>query len=739
MRLKTIIDSPNSNSYLETLKIQDSYYNDRVEMLEEARRLFQSGVKLSEMSKAERGIFLGKNSNKTNTYGFDVNLFGAPGGNGEVKRIISSNFASLDEFFSDIPRHGPISQEDYSRLTDLFKSSVIHAGCNKVPFVLFTRLLAITRPDTFVTSAASALDEITKALGVTQIKNDFQRYWEVLLLQLHKRPIFNSQVGDASSNLLAMIDGVIWEEEIANDGITATNQILYGPPGTGKTYHTIEVAVKAVEPTFTWENRDELKAEYDRLVGEKRIRFVTFHQSYGYEEFVEGLKAETTAEGQITYKVKDGIFKSICDSASISELHTDESINTNGRVWKLSIEGAHKNASKKYCLENSLAAIGWGATGDLSLTKRNDYFNGLGKNNQNSLNYFSQHMEEGDLVVCIDSKTSIEAIGVISGEYQYAENGLPSRQDFCHQLPVNWFSKGFSVDFKELNDNKQFNLPTCYPLSRLSVPDVLNHLKAKGVNLESQQAVVSEEQSYALVIDEINRGNISKIFGELITLIEPCKRKGTEEELSLTLPYSGKPFTVPSNLHIIGTMNTADRSLAMMDTALRRRFDFVEMMPKPCLFENKTVHGINLTMLLETINKRIEVLYDREHMLGHSFLFPVFNALSSDKEISAFSELQSAFKNKIIPLLEEYFYEDWNKIRLVLGDNQKENENLQFVREKQIKYKELFGGSYQSNDYGQQESCYELALFSDEVWLTPAAYLGIYSQCKEASDSSESE
>ncbi|NRB65686.1 MAG: hypothetical protein HRU40_22155, partial [Saprospiraceae bacterium] len=131
MRLRTIIGSPNSNSYLKTLKKQDPFYNDRVEMLDEARQLFNSCVKLSEMSPAERGIFLGKNTDKTNTYNFDVNLFGAPGGNGEVKRIISSNFASFDEFFMGIPRHSPISKQDYSRLTNLFKSAVTDAGCNK--------------------------------------------------------------------------------------------------------------------------------------------------------------------------------------------------------------------------------------------------------------------------------------------------------------------------------------------------------------------------------------------------------------------------------------------------------------------------------------------------------------------------------------------------------------------------------------------------------------------------------
>jgi len=514
---------------------------------------------------------------------------------------------------------------------------------------------------------------------------------------------------------------------------TSLNTILFGPPGTGKTFHTIEAAVTSVRPEFEWEDREELQQAYDELVKAGRIRFVTFHQSYGYEEFVEGLKAVTTSDNQIAYEVADGVFKSICDVASVSELNIGKEINSSGKVWKISIEGAHQNASKTYCLEHNIAAIGWGDTGDLSTGVRNDYFNAEGKNNQNSLNYFSQDMEEGDLVVCIDSKTSVEAIGVVTGPYRYVEEGLPSREDYNHQLPVKWFAKGFSVDFKELNDNKQFNLPTCYPLSRLSVSDVLSHLKKHGVTVESPsfEPVSESNPNYALIIDEINRGNISKIFGELITLIEPSKRQGASEALSVTLTYSGKSFSVPDNLHIIGTMNTADRSLAMMDTALRRRFDFKEMMPDSELFENKSVKGIDLTQLLKTLNERIEALYDREHMLGHAFLFPAFN---SEDEDEAFAELKFAFKNKILPLLEEYFYEDWNKVRLVLGDNQK-NPELAFIDKIEKSYNTLFGNDHGLDTYEDATTTYKLKPFvgANSVWDDPQAYIEIYAPSKTAS------
>ncbi|EGQ8224343.1 AAA domain-containing protein [Vibrio cholerae] len=513
------------------------------------------------------------------------------------------------------------------------------------------------------------------------------------------------------------------------------NQILYGPPGTGKTYHTIEAAVKAAEPSFSWDSREELKAEYDRLVSDKRIRFVTFHQSFGYEDFVEGLIAETTEDKQVAYRIKDGVFKQICDDATVSEMHTDPAIETNGRVWKLSIEGAHQNATKTYCLENNLGAIGWGDTGDLTKDARNEYFKSQGTNNQNSLMYFCHEMAIGDLVLCIDSKTSVEAVGVVTGEYRYAEEGLPTRDDYCHQLPIKWLAKGFSVDFKSLNNNKQFSLPTCYPLSRLSVGDVLSHLQSHHVQVGERPAtsVTAQKQNFVLVIDEINRGNISKIFGELITLIEDSKRGGAEEAISLTLPYSNKPFSVPDNLYIIGTMNTADRSLAMMDTALRRRFDFVEMMPNPTVLRGAVVEGINLETLLKTLNERIEILYDREHTLGHAFFMPVKALLDENKEEEALAKLVSVFQNKVIPLLQEYFFEDWHKIRLVLGDNQR-GERLQFIGETTLdesKLNALFGAEHELDHYGDASKRYELKPFTDEVWRQPETYIGIYSPKKE--------
>lgn len=175
------------------------------------------------------------------------------------------------------------------------------------------------------------------------------------------------------------------------------------------------------------------------------------------------------------------------------------------------------------------------------------------------------------------------------------------------------------------------------------------------------QAREHPDKKYALLIDEINRGNISKIFGELISLIESSKREGAEDAMNVTLPYSGEDFSVPGNLYLMGTMNTADRSLALMDTALRRRFSFERIDPDPSVLEGMFIEGINLERLLRVLNERIEVLYDKEHAIGHAYFLGVRNV----------DDLAEVFSKKIIPLLEEYFFDDWEKIRLVLGDNQK--------------------------------------------------------------------
>ena len=332
----------------------------------------------------------------------------------------------------------------------------------------------------------------------------------------------------------------------------AENRILYGPPGTGKTWHTVNRALEIIDPEFYEDlksDRPALKQRFDQLREEGRIGFVTFHQSFSYEDFVEGLRASSTEDGQIHYEIEDGLFKRMCTNAG-----------------------------------------------------------------------------------------------------------------------------------------KQLDEPR------------------------------------VLIIDEINRGNIANILGELITLIEPSKRAGAEDEITVTLPYSKEPFSVPANLHIIGTMNTADRSLAHLDTALRRRFEFKVMFPDDGddgLLQGIEIDGINIQKMLKTINSRIELLYDREHTLGHSFFLPL-------KENPDLGTLKRIFKNRIMPLLEEYFFEDWSRIRKVLGDDRKSGKELMFYvpafNEGEIS--KLLGKDHENN----QELSGKVFRRNEEALSKPEAWISIYEE-----------
>jgi 5-methylcytosine-specific restriction protein B len=460
-----------------------------------------------------------------------------------------------------------------------------------------------------------------------------------------------------------------------------TNLILYGPPGTGKTYRTAYEAVLLCDGTVAFdessEGRQALLDRYRELKDEKRIEFVTFHQNYDYESFVEGLRPETADEegksAGFRLEARPGIFREICALADLARTRPASAASAAGfdfsgrRFWKMG-QGAIGTADDVYeaALANCYIALGWGGKIDWSDERFSSVdaikAEWLEKNaedptpsNWTQTRLFRAEMKVGDIVIVPYGNTAFRAIAEVTGDYTYASE---AEGYYAHRRSVRWLltlDEPLSLD--TIVDGN-FTQRTLYsiPTERVNLP-ALGRLIAGDNEAGPTEAAIGEPDQFVLIIDEINRANISKVFGELITLIEPDKRLGMANALSLTLPYSKKrDFGVPANLHIIGTMNTADRSIALLDTALRRRFTFREMGPRADLVG--TVAGVDLRVVLTTINDRIEYLIDREHRIGHAF----FMGCESREAIDL------VMRDKVIPLLQEYFFEDWARIQAVLGD-----------------------------------------------------------------------
>ncbi|MBM9888344.1 MULTISPECIES: AAA family ATPase [Deefgea] len=473
------------------------------------------------------------------------------------------------------------------------------------------------------------------------------------------------------------------------------NQILFGPPGTGKTYHTINEALRILEPDFLLansepESRTKLKCRFDELVEEKRIRFVTFHQSFSYEDFVEGLRAEPDDSGHLRYKVENGVLKQLARDASHIEVAGRSTINVSddARIWKVSIGGTGNSPLKDYCLRHGQARIGWSELGDMRKLDEHgrQYLDSLGSNDRNTAMAFAKEIAVGDVIVSINGQDAIGAIGVVTEPYFYAELPEVADNHYPHAIGVDWLYKDLALPARALNDGKIFTQKTVYELHRFKWPILLDAILKSGAKTEvgAEISSAAAHLPYVLIIDEINRGNISRIFGELITLIEPSKRAGADEELSVILPYSKEPFSVPNNVYLIGTMNTADRSLAGLDIALRRRFTFKEMPPKPVLLDGILVEGIDIGAMLRVMNQRIAVLLDRDHCLGHAYFMPL--AAEGGNTLAKLAEI---FEQNIIPLLQECFFEDWERIRWVLNDQNK-GDGAFIVEDKELNVSQLF-------------------------------------------------
>lgn len=432
------------------------------------------------------------------------------------------------------------------------------------------------------------------------------------------------------------------------------NLILYGPPGTGKTYYTQRRSLEILDSDLQGLSEHDVAVLYRKHISEGRIEFVTFHPSYSYEEFVEGYRYDEEAKVPTLH---EGIFQQIVNRA-LNPRHSPTTTE-GARIWKVSLGGSADPHIFKRCIENEEIATGWLGDRDLTSLDREsiaevfeEYGSEGATNSINSVNYLVNEIRDGDYVAVLKNQREIRAIGLVTGEYRYKHEEYGG--DYPHTRPVEWLDQR-DHNVYEMNGATNLTLTTIYPLSRISLQDF--------ISLLPQQEQAGEP--YVLIIDEINRGNLSRIFGELVTLLEEDKRRGAENELSVRLPYSQNTFTVPPNLHVIGTMNTADRSIALLDTALRRRFEFREMMPDVNVLrrvllekvgEEGTEHVELVCEVFKALNRRVVVLLDRDHQIGHSYF------LGS----TSIEELHRTLYRRIFPLLQEYFYNDAERMRRLL-------------------------------------------------------------------------
>ena len=427
------------------------------------------------------------------------------------------------------------------------------------------------------------------------------------------------------------------------DIASSVNVILYGPPGTGKTYETIERSVKVIAPGFSGDHAAH-KRKFDEMRREGRVEFITFHQSYSYEDFIEGIRpvVDVSEEGgSPRYECRPGAFKRLACNALFDCLETAEAAKQLvpfDVLWKALLSQIESDPEAKY------PGLSEKTSYQLTVTP---------KGNLEGVNVISDKRflcSRKILEQVFNAKRSQDSV-TVSDVMEVVARG-------CHsQLVAAVFNELRRVEKSQFAGKAQLQQHTAY--SEEEKAEAVQRYLADGEKSGYQLKPESQWNQYVLVIDEINRGNISKILGELITLIEPDKRLRTgdnQNTLVVTLPYSGEKFAVPANLHVLATMNTADKSIALVDVALRRRFDFKELAVDLSVCKHLT--GV-MRSALQELNRRIVLRKDRDHQIGHAY----FVSVADD------ATFNQRFRSQIIPLLQEYFYNDWEGLRYILGEN----------------------------------------------------------------------
>lgn len=449
-----------------------------------------------------------------------------------------------------------------------------------------------------------------------------------------------------------------WYDDVVRTWERRKNVVLYGAPGTGKTYDVPELAVRLCDPAFMAADpsREEIVSRYNQLKTEKRIAFTTFHQSLDYEDWIEGLRPVVNEDNQVTYEIESGIFKKLCEEAERPVVKDKQvGIADNAVVWKVSLAGTGDNPVRSDCMKNSYIRIGWDGYGPV-ISDETDWsvYNGEGKQ---ILDAYINKMKIGDIVMSCYSSQTIDAIGVVVGDYEF-DDSLPN---YKRVRRVNWLVKNINENIVEMNDGKTMTLGTVYRLNSITLDNVKSILEKYNTSSKMEE----NDKAYVMVIDELNRGNVSKVFGELITLLEADKRKGRINAESVVLPYSKKAFHIPNNVYLIATMNTADRSLGSLDYAIRRRFAFIAEKPfglevegfNEELFElvsslfvknfdEYKESGWDQTMKLEPADTLSEEYKPEDVWIGHSYF------LMQDEEGE--DNTSNRLLYEIIPLLEEY-------------------------------------------------------------------------------------